>query len=87
MTKVQRYHDRVRSLGCILCKALGWGDTPAQLHHIFDTADRDDWLVIPLCREHHQGSDGFHGLGERTFNRVYRTSETKLLAQTLRELA
>ena len=77
----------MRSLGCILCKLLGLGATPPEIHHIYDSADRDDYLVVPLCAEHHRGGTGFHGMGERTFNRVYRTSETKLLAQTLKELA
>lgn len=87
MTKAQRHIGRVKELGCVICRNLGHGATPADAHHIYDTADKDDFLVVPLCREHHQGGSGFHGMGERTFNRVYRTSETKLLAQTLRDLA
>lgn len=87
MTKAQRHIGRVKALGCVICRNLDLGETPADAHHIYDTADRDDFLVIPLCREHHQGATGFHGMGERAFNRVYSTSETKLLAQTIKELA
>ena len=88
MTRTKRHFDRVASIGCILCKSvLGIPDSPAQLHHIFDTADRSPWLVIPLCEPHHTGKAGFHGLGERKFNMVYGTSETKLLAATIAELS
>lgn len=87
MTAIQRHHDRVRDLGCSICALLDYGRTPPSIHHIYDTADRDDWLVIPLCPEHHAGASGFHGMGERAFNAAYRTSETKLLAWTIRALA
>lgn len=78
--------SRVSGLGCILCRYLGLGESPAECHHIGDTADRDDFLVIPLCPEHHRGPSGYHGLGARAFNRIYRTSEMHLLAATLRRL-
>jgi len=78
--------QRVRDLGCLICDQLGYGRTPASAHHCFDTADRDDYLTIPLCPEHHQGKTGFHGMGEREFNRVYKTSERRLIGQTYREL-
>lgn len=78
---------RVRELGCILCQHLGMGMTPASAHHIGDTAERSDFLTIPLCPEHHQGKTGFHGLGEREFNRRYKTSEIALLAMTIERLA
>jgi hypothetical protein len=78
--------DRVASVGCILCRELGRDYVPAQVHHIGDTSDRSDFLTIPLCPEHHQGATGFHGLGEREFNRRYKTSETKLLAKTIERI-
>lgn len=78
--------ERVASIGCILCREFGNAYVPAQVHHIGDTADRSDFLTIPLCHEHHQGASGFHGLGEREFNRRYKTSETKLLAKTIERL-
>jgi len=77
---------RVQGLGCVICRLVGLGPTPAQVHHCFDTSDRDDFLTIPLCPEHHQGQTGFHGLGERRFNAQYKTSERRLLAMTLRLL-
>jgi hypothetical protein len=61
--------------------------SPAEAHHVFDSAARNDFLTIPLCRTHHQGPLGFHGMGEREFNRKYKTTEANLLAMTLERLA
>lgn len=82
----RRHMQRVAGLGCILCLHLGLGPTPAEVHHVFDTSDRDDMLTIPLCPEHHRGRTGFHGAGERAFNMLHKTSEKKLLALTLERL-
>ena len=80
--------ERVASLGCVVCRRLlGRPYTPAECHHISDTADRSDWLTIPLCSEHHRGATGFHGLGMRAFNNTYKTSELKLLGMTIQDLA
>lgn len=79
--------ERVASLGCVLCRDLGHGYTPAEVHHAFDTAARSDFLTIPLCPEHHRGGTGFHGLGQRAFEARYKTSEAKLLARTIEQLA
>ncbi len=86
MTPAQRHMGRVAALGCAVCDLLGYDATPAEVHHIGDTADRSDWLTIPLCPEHHRGANGFHGLGERAFNARYKTSEQQLLARTIRRL-
>lgn len=85
--KSAAHMERVANLGCIICRELGLGFSPASVHHIFDAAARSDFLTIPLCREHHQGATGFHGLGEREFNRRYKTTEANLLAKTLERLA
>lgn len=82
-----RHMASVASLGCVVCRRiLGLGYTPAEVHHCFDTATRSDWLTVPLCPEHHRGGTGFHGLGEREFNRRYKTSETQLLGMTTEDL-
>lgn len=82
---------RVAALGCILCIILGYGATPAQVHHIRmeqGAAQRaSDYLTCPLCQEHHTGDSGIHGLGRRAFERVYGLSELDLLAITLALLA
>jgi len=78
---------RVAELGCILCQHIGLGNSPAEVHHLFDGSERSDWLIAPLCPEHHRGPTGFHGLGERAFNTRYKLTETTLLAMTLEALA
>lgn len=82
-----RHLERVASLGCALCHEIGHGYVPCEVHHIFDTAEKSDFLTIGLCPEHHRGGTGFHGLGEREFNRRYKTSEAHLLAKVLERLA
>ena len=85
------HKSRVAAIGCILCRRLGYGETPASLHHIREgqgmSQRASDYLVIPLCREHHQGDTGFHGLGEREFERRYKTTELDLLADVIAILA
>lgn len=89
MTRAQRHMAKVKSMGCVLCLKIGLQDVGAvaDAHHVFDSAARSDWLVIPLCKEHHQGATGFHGLGQREFQRRYKTSEAELLALTIERLS
>lgn len=81
---------KVADIGCILCHHLGYGQTPAQLHHVREgqgmSQRASDFLVIPLCREHHQGDTGIHGLGTKAFERTYNLTELDLLAMTLAAL-
>ena len=47
--------DKIASLGCIACRYLGYGYTPAMIHHIRrHGGKRDNSPVIPLCPTHHQ---------------------------------
>lgn len=66
------------------CRLLGYGETPASLHHVREgqgMAQRaSDWLVIPLCKEHHQGKHGIHGHG---FEAMTKLTEMDLLAATI----
>ena len=60
------YMGRVAALGCYLCQHLGYGATPAQLHHpregVGMAQRQSNWLVIPICPTHHQDAqDGIHG--------------------------
>jgi len=82
------WKNKVAALGCILCRHQGLGETPATLHHVREgqgmSQRASDWLVIPLCKEHHQGKSGIHG-GQ--FYQLYRLDEMDLLAWTLEEVA
>lgn len=86
----KRHLDRVARLGCILCRHLGYGNTPASIHHprfAVGMAQREShFLAIPLCHEHHQGASGLHGLGTRGFETRYKLSEPVLLAMTIEAL-
>jgi hypothetical protein len=79
-TKAEKLHMMwVAQIGCIVC------GQPANVHHIragqgmgqrashFDT--------IPLCHHHHQGAEGIHTLGTRTWQEKY-GSERELLEKT-----
>lgn len=84
--RARKHMARVATLPCMVCELCGLGNSPAEVHHVFDGAARSDYLTIPLCPTHHRGALGFHGLGEREFNRKYKTTEANLLAMTLERL-
>lgn len=81
------YKSRVASMGCILCRHLDLGETPATLHHVREgqgmSQRASDWLVIPLCKEHHQGKTGIHG---GSFYQKWKMDEMDLLAMTIEAL-
>jgi len=81
-TKAQKAHyDKVARLGCILCRHLGYTDSPCEIHHIRRAGKRDTAPVIGLCPEHHRGNTGIHGLGRKAFERKYNLTEEQLLAE------
>ena len=85
--QLKRYLNEVADLGCVLCLHLGYGPTPAQLHHPRNAAGggerASDWLVVPLCPEHHTGKSGLHGLGGSGFYTRYKLTEWNLVALTI----
>ncbi len=90
-TKAERVHmSRVAALGCYLCRHLGHGETPAQVHHIREgqgMAQRaSNWLTVPLCDRHHANSsvDGIHG--QRRAWKLAGVDEMDALADTLKNL-
>ena len=85
MSRAKRHMGRVAALPCLICEKCGLGDSPAEVHHVL--APRSDFLTVPLCPTHHRGALGFHGLGQRAFERKYHTSEAELLALTIERLA
>ena len=78
----KRYHDRVAQLGCLIC------DDPANVHHIREgqgmSMRANHFLVVPLCKSHHQGSFSIHN-SPREFQNIY-GSELDLLAMTIERL-
>jgi len=84
-TKAEKaYMGRVAAIGCLICRELGYDDSPAEIHHLFQA--RSNWNICPLCSSHHRGPRGFHGLGQRAFEAMYKTTEAELLALTIEAL-
>ena len=81
VTKAEKKHyDKIAQIGCVLCKHLGYGETPAHIHHIRRLGmKRSNADVIPLCPEHHTGKTGVHGLGRKAFESTYGLTENDLL--------
>lgn len=78
----------IASFGCILCHTLGYGSTPAEIHHIRRLgAVRQASPVIPLCVEHHRGATGVHGLGKKAFAKKYGLTEEDLLEELNQSLS
>lgn len=82
---VKEWKSAVAELGCGMCRLMGYGETPAQLHHpregVGMAQRQSDWLVIPLCEHHHTGSKGWHGTRE-DFKR-HSVDEMDILAHTI----
>ncbi len=90
MTKQEsEYMGKVAELGCVICRNLGHGPTPALVHHAFYGAGKRDkhYLIFPLCPEHHQtGGEGvaLHA-NDKAFYSLY-GSELQLLNQTIEDV-
>lgn len=78
------YHARLRALPCVVGFHMGLRCRCEHLHHVGPADERDDANVVPICREHHEGPNGVHGLHRREFERRYRLSDLKMLAITKR---
>ena len=79
----KKHYDKVAQLGCSLCRHLGYGETPCEIHHIRRFGGkRENAEVIGLCPEHHRGNTGVHGLGRKGFESRYGIDEQTLLLQT-----
>lgn len=92
MTKDERAHmSKVAALGCVVCRNLGYGETPAALHHIRAgqgmSQRASHYQVLPLCGTHHQ--TGGYGVaihaGQKEWESRYGT-ELELLEQVYDEI-
>ncbi|WP_390566908.1 Ref family recombination enhancement nuclease [Zavarzinella formosa] len=75
-TKAHReYWERVRSLGCSVCKASN-----PEIHHALTGAGRrrDHDKVIPLCRPHHRGEHGIHTLSRKVWQEQFGAEQEHL---------
>lgn len=84
-TIAERAHmGRVAELGCAICRMLGYGASPAEVHHqrTGTGAGRRGKGLVPLCPEHHRGNTGLHGMGRKAFEREYGVTEIELVERT-----
>jgi len=65
--KEYAHMERVAELGCIICRKLGFPDSPAEIHHIKGEGQgsgmgkkASSYKVLPLCARHHRGQEGYH---------------------------
>lgn len=76
---VKEWKRRVAELNCLICQA------PANLHHVREgqgmSQRAKDWMVVPLCKTHHEVPDGIHN--QRQFYLRFRMDEMDLLADTI----
>lgn len=77
-----KYEQRLRALPCVVCFHMGLQGQCEELHHAGKDTDRSDWNQVPICRSHHQGPNGIHGLHRRGFEARYKLTEMDLLAIT-----
>jgi len=71
-----KYMGRVAALGCLVCRRLGRGCVPAQVHHIAEGSSlRSDFATAPLCLAHHdpyKTGTGLHGMGAEAFCKTFK---------------
>jgi len=91
VTKNEAAHKaKLAGIGCMLCRRL-YGPHepgPVELHHLRTGGwGKGDYrTIIPLCREHHQGNTGVHGMGTKAFERHYGLTQQDLLDDALRAI-
>lgn len=81
------YMALVKEQPCVICRMkLDVINSPCDAHHVGVWADRIDWATAALCKEHHQGATGVHGLQRRGFDSFWKTSPIQLLAWTIESI-
>ena len=69
--------ERVAGAGCVICALrLDRGWVQCHVHHLGEGSQpTSDFGTVGLCEEHHDPNktgSGFHGMGARTFCRIFR---------------
>jgi hypothetical protein len=77
--------SKIASLGCIICRKMGFLDSPAEIHHIKEGRmgkRSSDYKTLPLCPNHHRnGSESYH-YSPKKFTEKWGT-QTSLLQEVL----
>ena len=86
----KRYMGAVAARCCELCRFLGYGETPALVHHQRTGTGKmraSHYDTCALCPEHHVGKTGVHNMGRSEFEALHGVSEIELIATTRAALA
>lgn len=62
----------VASIGCVICREFGGIRSDGQVHHIAQGSEkRSAYMTACLCELHHTGVLGIHGMGAKSFLRLF----------------
>jgi hypothetical protein len=66
---------------CVVCHKLGFGDTPAEYHHIREgRLGKRGKLGIWICVYHHRiGPDAIHVMGKKAWQAKFGITERELV--------
>lgn len=85
------WRNLLASLRCVVGSRHGGCEGATELHHVAEGSGvRHDYALVPLCHMHHVGKSGLHGMGSKSFLRLYRPpgeSEWGLLAWACEDAA
>ena len=85
--KNKKHLERLVDLGCIICKKLGFPDSPAEIHHIrykdLGISRRSKAReCLPLCPRHHRNGPESYHYSPKRFNEKW-GSQKDLLREVL----
>jgi hypothetical protein len=88
MTKAQKFRRaKLAVIGCAMCHRIHGPHEPGpvELHHLRGGGwgKGDDATLIPLCFNHHRGSEGIHHVGTKLWERDLGVTQVELLKWTL----
>jgi hypothetical protein len=84
MTKAELKHKaKLVDMACMICERV-YGQHPGghvELHHLRTGGwgKGDYTTLIPLCVNHHRGSEGIHHMGTKAWERHFDVSQKDLL--------
>ena len=90
MKKAEKeYQQRLRDLGCVVCRVYLGVFTIPSIHHIRPMGARNvsEFDVLPLCYHHHQGVLGFHSEPELFAREFGSEEELRCEVQSLLEVS
>jgi len=79
MTAEERENNLIASHGCQICRRLGYGITPANIHHVRRCGGKRKYAPkTGLCKIHHQDGPFAVHRGRITFEKHYNVTEWDL---------